>query len=112
MGGRTYRELLDMDVVWPYKEQQTFVVSHHDWSAKQDIRFITENVTNTISGLCKQEGKNIGVVGGGELASMLFAADLIDEIQILYVPKILGKGIPLFPCEIRESQWNLIKVQD
>lgn len=40
---------------------------------------------------------------------MLFAADLIDEIQILYVPKILGKGIPLFPCEIRKSQWNLIK---
>lgn len=51
--GRTHRELLDMDVVWPYKEQQTFVVSYHDWSAKQDIRFITENVTNTISGLCK-----------------------------------------------------------
>jgi len=29
-GGGTYSELLDMDVIWPYKEQQTYEVSHHD----------------------------------------------------------------------------------
>jgi len=31
MGGRIYCELLNMDVIWPYKEQQTYVVSRHDW---------------------------------------------------------------------------------
>ena len=36
-GGGTYSELLDMDVIWPYKEQQTYEVSHHDWGEKQSI---------------------------------------------------------------------------
>lgn len=107
MGGRTYRELLDMDVIWPYKGQQTFVVSRHDWGAKQGICFITENITDTISGLCKQVGKDIGVVGGGELASMLLVADLINEIQILHIPTILGKGVPLFPGQSQASKWEL-----
>lgn len=107
MGGRTYRELLNMDVVWPYREQQTYVVSHHEWSAKESVRFITEDVIETIAGLCKQEGKNIGVAGGGELTSMLLAANLIDEMQILHIPVILGKGVSLFPGQDRESEWEL-----
>jgi dihydrofolate reductase len=35
MGGRTYRELLNMDVIWPYPNQHTYVVSHHEWNAKK-----------------------------------------------------------------------------
>ncbi len=107
MGGRAYRELLDMDVIWPYKKQQTFVVSRNDWGAKLGIRFITENITDTVYGLCKQDGKDIGIVGGGELASMLLAAHLIDKIQILHIPVILGKGIPLFPGQPQASRWRL-----
>jgi len=37
-----------MDVIWPYKEQQTYVVSHHDCGTKQDVRFVTENVSDKI----------------------------------------------------------------
>lgn len=28
MGGRTYHELSCMDILWPYKDKKTFVVSH------------------------------------------------------------------------------------
>lgn len=107
MGGKTYRELLNMDVIWPYPNQHTYVVSHHDWGTKENISFITENIIETIYELRNQEGKDIWLVGGGELISMLLAADLVDEMRITYIPIILGKGIPLFPEQPKESKWEL-----
>ncbi|KAA6301338.1 MAG: Dihydrofolate reductase [Candidatus Ordinivivax streblomastigis] len=109
MGGRTYRELLNMDVIWPYPEQMTYVVAHYNWGAKENIRFITDNVIENISELHNQAGKDIWLVGGGELISMLLAADLIDEMRICYLPMILGKGIPLFPEQSKVSKWELIE---
>jgi dihydrofolate reductase len=107
MGGRTYRELLNMDVIWPYPEQMTYIISHHNWGEKDKIKFITENIIETISELRSKDGKDIWLVGGGELISMLLTADLIDEMQICYVPVILGKGIPLFPEQTKESKWKI-----
>lgn len=70
---------------------------------KENVKLITENIIETISELRNQEGKNIWIVGGGELTSMLLAVDLIDEIRITYIPVILGNGIPLFPDHPKES---------
>lgn len=111
MGGRTYRELLNMDTIWPYKQQTSYVVTR-GWSenaANENICFITENVIETISELRKQGSKDIWLVGGGKLTAMLLAADLVDEIQICYIPVILGKGIPLFQEQAKGSKWELIK---
>lgn len=98
-----------MDIVWPYKEQQTYVISHHNWDEKENIHFITENIIETISGLRNQEGKNIWLVGGGEIVSMLLQAGLVDEMRIFYIPVILGKGISLFPEQPIDSQWKLLE---
>ena len=109
IGGRAYRELLNMDVIWPYQEQMTYVVSRHNWGDENKVRFITNNIVETISALCNEQGKDILLVGGGELISMLLAADLIDEMRITYIPVILGKGIPLFPEQTKESKWELVE---
>ncbi|MDR0558626.1 MAG: dihydrofolate reductase family protein [Prevotellaceae bacterium] len=111
MGGKTYRELLNMDVIWPYPNQHTYVVSHHEWSAKENISFITENIVETISELRNRKGKDIWLVGGGELISMLLAANLIDEMRIAYIPVILARGVPLFPEQPKESKWELAGTQ-
>jgi dihydrofolate reductase len=108
MGGRTYRELLNMDIIWPYPEQMIYVVSRHDRGTTENIRFITENIIETISALRKEQGKDIWLVGGGELISMLLTADLINEMRVAYIPIILGKGIPMFPEQPKESKWELI----
>ena len=107
IGGRAYRELLNMELIWPYQEQMTYVVSHHNWGNQENVRFITDNVIETISALRNEQGKDILLVGGGKLTSMLLAANLIDEMQITYIPVILGEGIPLFPKQSRESKWIL-----
>jgi len=107
MGGRTYREILNMDVIWPYNEQTTYVVSHHNWGEKENIHFITENVIEIISELRNREGKDIWLVGGGELISMLLTEGLIDQMRIVFLPVVLGKGIPLFPEQPKVSRWKL-----
>ena len=107
IGGRAYRELLNMEVIWPYQEQMTYVVSHHNWGNENNIRFITDNIIENISALRNEPRKNILLVGGGELTSMLLAADMIDEMQICYMPVILGEGVSLFPGQPKESKWEL-----
>ena len=107
MGGRTYRELLNMDVTWPYPEQMTYIVSRNNWGNKENTRFITSDVIESISALRNEPGKNICLVGGAELISMLLSADLIDEMQICYIPVILGSGIPLFHEQANSTKWEL-----
>lgn len=107
MGGRSWRELSNMDAMGAYADKTIYVVSRHDWGEKENIKFITENVIERISALRNEPGKNIWLFGGGELVSMLLAAGLVDEMQIAYIPVILGKGIPLFPEQPKESKWEL-----
>lgn len=109
MGNRTYQDILLMDVLWPYKDMETYVVTHHAQETKENIRFISENVVETISGLRKKDGKDIWLVGGGQLTSILLNADMVDEMQITFIPVVLGNGIPLFTNNPNESQWNLLE---
>ncbi len=110
MGGRTYRDILCMDVIWPYKGMDNYVISHHTWENKEEIRFITENIVETVAGLREKEGKDIWLIGGGEIISMLLDANLVDELHIFYMPVMLGDGIRLFPPnKFKEAQWNLIE---
>ena len=44
----------------------------------------------------KQHPGQICLMGGGELAQSLFAADLIDEVGLNIHPILLGSGIPVF----------------
>jgi len=42
------------------------------------------------------KGKEICVLGGGELACSLLTAGVIDEVRLNIHPVLLGSGIPLF----------------
>lgn len=106
MGGRTYRDILCMDVVWAYKSKTTYVITHSPLGTKEDIHFITDDIIKTISKLREEEGKDIWLVGGGEIITMLLNEDLVDEMIITYIPVILGNGISLFPNKPKESKWN------
>ena len=44
----------------------------------------------------QQGGKDICLMGGGDLAKTLFEADLIDEVGFNIHPVLLGAGVPLF----------------
>jgi dihydrofolate reductase len=63
----------------------------------EDVEIISENAGEFVRNLKAEEGKDIWLMGGGELARSMFAENLVDEIGLNVHPVLLGAGIPLFP---------------
>ena len=59
--------------------------------------------------LKKQDGKDIMVMGGGDLAKTLLEAGVIDEIGFNIHPVLLGSGIPLFHEMSRQIDLELLE---
>jgi dihydrofolate reductase len=76
-------------------------------SKKMD--FISEDACAFVRNLKNQPGKDIWLMGGGELAASLFAEDLIDEISLAVCPVLLGSGVPLFPGIKKQIDLELIE---
>ena len=80
-----------------YKGVKNYVFSRTmKESADKGVEIINGDVVEFVRNLRNQEGRDIFVMGGGELAKSLFEADLIDEVGINIHPVLLGSGIPLF----------------
>jgi dihydrofolate reductase len=45
-------------------------------------------------------GKNVWIVGGGDLAGQFADAGLLDEVLVTIAPVTLGAGAPLLPRRI------------
>lgn len=64
MGGRSWRELSNMDAMGAYANKAVYVVSRHNWGEKENLKFITENVIERIVDLRNEQGKDIWLFGG------------------------------------------------
>ena len=60
------------------------------------VELVSGDAVAFVQDLKMQPGKNICLMGGGELAQALFAADLVDEVGLNIHPILLGSGIPVF----------------
>ena len=103
MGRTTYEWVLEhlhtTGEGWPY-EMPAWVVSHAQLPAitGADIRFAQGEVAPIHAGLTDAAGgKDIWVVGGGDLAAQFADAGLLDELMVSIAPVTLGAGRPLFP---------------
>lgn len=63
----------------------------------EDVEIISENAGDFVRNLKSENGKNIWLMGGGELAGALITAGVVDEIGLAVHPILLGSGIPLLP---------------
>ena len=57
---------------------------------------VANDAVKLVRRLQRTAGKEICVMGGGELAKALFEAQLIDEVVVNIHPVLLGSGVPLF----------------
>ena len=81
----------------PYSGMKTYVCSRTLKGATSDgVEIINADAAGFVRRLKRQRGKDICVMGGGELANSLLEADVIDEIGLNIHPVLLGSGIPLF----------------
>ncbi|HYH63301.1 MAG TPA: dihydrofolate reductase family protein [Urbifossiella sp.] len=71
------------------------------------VTVVREDAAEYVRGLKEQDGKGICLMGGGELAGVLFAAGLIDEVGLNVHPVLLGSGVPAFPPSFRQTDLEL-----
>lgn len=95
VGRRTYEAALGLEKI-PFESKKCFVFTSKEIKVKQNATVIPYAVSFTKK-LLKRPGKNIWLVGGGEVVSDFLNNNLIDEIILSIHPIILGEGIPLFP---------------
>jgi dihydrofolate reductase len=62
-----------------------------------------------VADLRKQHGKDIWLMGGGELARAFLEEDLIDELYLGIVPVLIGEGVPAFPPKFSGRNFKLVE---
>ncbi len=109
MGSSTYEWLLNHSAEveaqtgskWPY-HQVTWVFSTRDLEKLEshEIYYARGPVKNFIEEIkAKANGKNIWIVGGGDLAGQFFDAQILDELILQFAATCLTSGKPVFPRE-------------
>jgi dihydrofolate reductase len=63
----------------------------------EDVHWVKEEPLSLVQRLKAEQGKDIWLVGGSNLAQLFFENRLIDEVALTIMPILLGGGIQLFP---------------
>src|SRR5262245_7649912 len=71
------------------------------------VRFVTESIGAFAARMRKQAGKNIWMMGGGEIIGSFLDEGAIDEFVISVVPTFIGEGIPLIAPTRRDVPLRL-----
>ena len=104
-GSRTYEWLLDHISTsggsWPYAGKPTWVLSTRELPTPEgegaDVRIVDARVEDLHDEMVAAAGgRNLWVLGGGNVASQVAEAGLLDEVLVTVVPVVLGGGRPLF----------------
>jgi dihydrofolate reductase len=97
MGRKTYEISLRSGSTDGYPGMKTIIISRTLMeSPGEGVEIVAEGTGGFVGALKKQEGKDICLMGGGELAKSLFEAKVIDEVGLNIHPVLLGSGIPLY----------------
>lgn len=101
MGRRTYEVGVRQELTSPYPTLDQYVISR-TMAASPDpaVRLVSEDAASFVAGLKKKPGKDIWLCGGGELATSLFEARLVDRLIVKLNPIVFGAGIPLLSREL------------
>ncbi|MBS8265441.1 dihydrofolate reductase [Mesobacillus boroniphilus] len=97
MGRKTYEEVLNLTNEFPYAGKACYVLSIHPQESSPEVTFTDEELETLVSRLKEQSDGYVWLVGGGQLVKQFLEKNLIDEIELYIIPKLVGEGIPLFP---------------
>ncbi|MET1038673.1 MAG: dihydrofolate reductase family protein [Aeromicrobium sp.] len=122
MGATTYRWVVEFEQLTEHPERwtdsfgdrPTWVFTHRDLPVVEgaDIRFTQAPVAAVHAELVEAAaGRDVWVMGGGELVGQFADAGLLDRIVATIAPVTLGAGAPLLPRDIRSDRLTLVSVE-
>jgi dihydrofolate reductase len=121
MGSTTYEWLLSHQIYpetgpqqpWPY-DQPTWVFTTRVLREipGADIRFVRGDVRTVHEQMVSAAGgRNVWIVGGGDLVGQFHDHGLLDEIIVTFASVTLGGGAPLLPRAIVSPPLRLVAAQ-
>ena len=111
-GRRTYEDFYGF---WPHQKDNPFTDVLNDVEKFVASRTLTEplpwdnstllkgDAADAVKELKEQPGKDIGVLGSGELVQSLIRHQLVDQYLLMIHPLVLGSGRRLFPDGVHSS---------
>jgi dihydrofolate reductase len=102
MGSTTYEWVLRHENGrWPFQLPAWVMTSRDLPKVDGDVRFARGDVRSVHEAMTAAAGgKDLWIVGGGDLAGQFADAGLLDEIIVYLAPVTLGSGAPLLPRKL------------
>ena len=112
LGRKTYEWSLRMGAKFDSKNR-TIVFSRHapPAGAPSGVEFVNGGVGPFASRLREQPGKDIWLMGGGEIIASFLDEHAIDEFVVTVAPVFIGDGIPLIARRHRHVPLDLQAVE-
>jgi dihydrofolate reductase len=109
LGRKTYEMSLRMGAKFDAMNPH-IVFSRHAPPAEtpSGVHFVNEAIGPFVRGLREQPGKDIWLMGGGDIIASFLDEQAIDEFVISVVPVFIGDGIPLIARRHRHVPLELL----
>ncbi|MEU6602863.1 dihydrofolate reductase family protein [Streptomyces flaveolus] len=118
-GRRTY---LTMAAAWPERAGDPFAdrlnsmkkyvvsdsLSDGELSWENTVRIPGAQALDKVRELRAAEGGDLAMMGSPTLVRALIAAGLVDELQLVVMPVLLGGGKSIFPADGGQRSWELV----
>ncbi|HEY2914153.1 MAG TPA: dihydrofolate reductase family protein [Candidatus Angelobacter sp.] len=110
MGRKTYDVTKAMGGGGVGPRTKTYVLSRTlPLGEREGNTFVNVSPQALVEEIRRHKGKNVWLMGGGEIARDFLKADLVDELHLGVVPVLLGEGLPLFPSGFPQRNFELIE---
>lgn len=109
-GYKTYKQIIDWGIPFPYKGKTNYVLTKQtNLEDTEDVQFLNADFNDFLQKIKHQEGKDIWLIGGGQINTLLLNSGLIDELHVFVMPIILDGGINLFESIPKQTALTLVE---
>jgi dihydrofolate reductase len=111
MGRVTYEPALELGIASPYAPLRQVVFSRTlGPSSDPSVTVTSDDPVAVVRDLKAQEGRDIYLIGGAQLAGLLLPE--IDGLVVKLYPVVAGAGVPLFSASFAPSLFRLVSSRE
>ncbi|CAM4429878.1 dihydrofolate reductase family protein [Paenibacillus tarimensis] len=113
MGRLTYEVVRGLQEDFPYTDKPCYVLTRTKTTEMDNphAQYTDKPLKELLPELQGKSDGDVWIVGGGQVVKACLRENLLDEMQIAVIPKVLGSGIPLFPEGSAASTYRLTNTE-